>query len=378
MTWKIPLFKMYWDQKDIAAVSKVIRRGNYWTMGPEVEQLETTIARFISRDYGISFNSGTSALHAALLAYHVHQGDEVIVPSFTFIATANVVALTGATPVFADIENESYALDPEDVKERITNKTKAIIPIHYGGCPCKHITALKEIAEDHHLTLIEDAAESLGARIHNTLVGTFSDTAMFSFCQNKVITAGEGGLLVTDSKSTTEALHLLRSHGRVENTEGYFATTKDLDYIQTGYNYRMPSINAALVLSQFKKFNTIIRMRREKAAYLSKGLARVKTIQTPSESPGEYNVYQLYTIRLPDKTTRDHLQEFLTKAGIMTKVYFEPIHLKTYYRTTYHYSRGDFPVTERMSETLLTLPLYPTLTKKDMDYMITMVEKGCR
>jgi perosamine synthetase len=378
MSWKIPLFKMYWDAHDVTAVSKVIRRGTYWTMGPEVEQLETSITRFIGRNYGVSFNSGTSALHAALLAYHIKQGDEVIVPSFTFIATANVVVLTGATPVFADIEEESYALDPESVKEKITKKTKAIIPVHYGGCPCKHIRALKEIAEDHHLILIEDAAESLGAKIHNTLVGTFSDTAMFSFCQNKVITAGEGGLLVTDSKAVSDTLHLIRSHGRVESNEGYFATTKELDYIQTGYNYRMPSINAALVLSQFKKFNTIIRMRREKAAYLSKRLASIPTIRTPSESNGEYFVYQLYTIRLPDKTTRDRLQESLTKAGIMTKVYFEPIHLKTFYKKEFHTKKGDLPVTEAMSETLLTLPLYPTLRKKEMDYMITMIGKGCR
>lgn len=378
MSWKIPLFKMYWDANDVTAVSKVIRRGTYWTMGPEIDQLETSIARFTGRNYGISFNSGTSALHAALLAYHIKQGDEVIVPSFTFIATANVVVLTGATPIFADIEEQSYALDPEDVKEKITTKTKAIIPVHYGGCPCKHIVALKEIAQDHHLIFIEDAAESLGAKIHNTLVGTFSDTAMFSFCQNKVITAGEGGLLVTDSKPIMETLHLIRSHGRVESSEGYFTTTKELDYIQTGYNYRMPSINAALVLSQFKKFNTIIRIRREKAAYLSKRLSKIKSIQTPTESNGENNVYQLYTIRLPDKSTRDRLQEYLTHAGIMTKVYFEPIHLKTYYKKEFHYKQGDFPVTEKMSETLLTLPLYPTLTKKEMDYMITMIKKGCR
>jgi len=378
MNWKIPLFKMYWDAKDVAAVSKVIKRGTYWTMGPEIEQLETSIARFIGRKYGISFNSGTSALHATLLAYDIKQGDEVIVPSFTFIATANVVVLTGATPIFADIEGQSYALDPESVKEKITSKTKAIVPVHYGGCPCRNIRALKEIAEDHHLRLIEDAAESLGTKIHGRHVGTFSDAAMFSFCQNKVITAGEGGLIVTDSKPVTEKLHLIRSHGRVESKEGYFATTQELDYIQTGYNYRMPSINAALVLSQFKKFNRIIQMRREKAAYLSKKLSKIQAIRTPTESNGEYYVYQLYTIELPDKNTRDHLQEYLTEAGIMTKVYFEPIHLKTYYKKEFRYKQGDFPITEHISEKLLTLPLYPTLTKKEMDYIIRIIEKGCK
>ncbi|PNX45630.1 MAG: aminotransferase DegT, partial [Thermoplasmata archaeon M11B2D] len=261
MKWKIPLFKMYWDTQDITAVTKVIKRASYWTMGPEIQTLEDAIAGFLGKKQGISFNSGTSALHALLLAYDIKNGDEVIVPSFTFIATANVVVLTGATPVFADIEPKSYALDPEDVKEKITNKTKAILPIHYGGSPCKEIKALTEIAKDHHLLFIEDACESLGAEIHSQKVGTFSDAAVFSFCQNKVITAGEGGLAVTDSTMVAEKLRLIRSHGRIESKQGYFSSTQDLDYILAGYNYRLPSINAALVLSQFKKFKKIIKMR---------------------------------------------------------------------------------------------------------------------
>ncbi len=377
MNWKIPLFKMYWDTQDIVAVTKVIKRGSYWTMGPEIQTLEDTIAGFIGKKHGVSFNSGTSALHATLMAYNIKNGDEVIVPSFTFIATANVVVLTGATPIFGDIEKQSYALDPEDVKEKITSKTKAIIPIHYGGGPCKNIKALQEIAADHHLVLIEDAAESLGAKIHNKRVGTFSNASMFSFCQNKVITAGEGGIVVTDSRTVAEKLKLIRSHGRVESKEGYFATTQELDYIQTGYNYRLPSINAALVLSQFKKFNKIIQLRREKAAYYTKKLSKIKNIRTPTESKDEYHVYQLYTIELPDKKTRDHLQQHLTKAGIMTKVYFEPVHLKTYYTKEFNYKKSDLPVTEEMAEKVLTLPLYPSLTKKEMNYIIHEIEYGC-
>ena len=378
MNWKIPLFKMYWDAKDVSAVTRMIKRGTYWTMGPEIEQLETNIARFIGRKYSISFNSGTSALHSALLAYNIKHGDEVIVPSFTFIATANVVVLTGATPIFADIEKESYCLDPESVKEKITSKTKAIIPIHYGGGPCKNIKSLQEIAKDHNLIIIEDAAESLGAKIHNKFVGTFSDAAMFSFCQNKVITAGEGGIVVTDSKNITEKLKLIRSHGRVESKEGYFASTNELDYIQVGYNYRMPSINAALALSQFKKFDKIIKLRREKANYLTKNLSEIKTIKTPIESKGEYNVYQLYTIELPDKRTRDNLQQKLSEAGIMTKVYFEPIHLKTFYKKEFVYKRSDLPMTEEISEKVLTLPLYPTLAKKEIEYIIKNIKKFFR
>jgi perosamine synthetase len=378
MNWKIPLFKMYWDSNDITAVTKVIKRGGYWTMGPEIQTLEDTLANFIGKKHGILFNSGTSALHATLLAYGIKKNDEVIVPSFTFIATANVVVLTGATPVFADIEKHSYGLDPENVKEKITSKTKAIIPVHYGGGPCKNIKALQEIAEDHDLLLIEDAAESIGAKIHNKRVGTFGDAAMFSFCQNKVITGGEGGIIVTDSKTDAEKLKLIRSHGRVESKEGYFTTTQDLDYIQTGYNYRLPSINAALIISQFKKFNKIVQMRRERAAYYTKELAKIPSIQTPKEGKGEYHVYQLYTVELPDKKTRDDLQQHLTKAGIMTKIYFEPIHLKTYYTKELHYKKNDLPVTEEITQKVLTLPLYPSLTKKEMDYIISTIKKGCK
>jgi dTDP-4-amino-4,6-dideoxygalactose transaminase len=372
MNWKIPLFKIYWDAKDITAVTRVIKRGTYWTMGPEVEQLETSITRFIGDKYGVSFNSGTSALHAVLLANNIKNGDEVIVPSFTFIATANVVVMTGARPVFADIEPCSYALDPEDIKERITNKTKALLPIHYGGSPCKEIKALHEIAADHHLLFIEDACESLGAKIQGKKVGTFSDAAIFSFCQNKVITAGEGGMVVTDSKTIAEKLKLIRSQ------EGYFATTQDLDYIQTGYNYRLPSINAALIQSQFNKFNTIVRKRREKAMYYTKHLAQIAGIRTPTEAKGDYHVYQLYTIELPDKATRDNLQQHLTKAGIMTKIYFEPIHLKTYYQKEFHCKKNDLPVTEEMAQKVVTLPLYPSLKKKEMDYIIDTIKKGCK
>ena len=197
MNWKIPLFESYWEEDDVDSVAKVIRRGSYWATGPEIEQLEREIAKYVGTKYALSFNSGTSALHADLLAHDITEG-EVIVPSFTFISTANSVVLAGAKPIFAEIEDGSYGLNPKSVKEKITNKTKAIMPVHYGGGPCKEIKALKEIAENHNLLLIEDAAESLGAKINNKMVGTFGHSSMSSFCQNKIITCGEGGVIFTD------------------------------------------------------------------------------------------------------------------------------------------------------------------------------------
>jgi dTDP-4-amino-4,6-dideoxygalactose transaminase len=376
MNWKIPLFKIYWDNNDIKSIIKVIKRGSFWANGPEIKEIENNIANFIGRKYALSFNSGTSALHANILAHDITSG-EVIVPSFTFISTANSVVLTGAKPIFAEIEDESYGLDPEDVKDKITSKTKAIIPVHYGGAPCKEIKALKEIAEDYNIIIIEDAAESIGSKIGKELVGTFGNSAMFSFCQNKIITSGEGGMIVTDSKDVFEKMKLLRSHGRVENKNDYFTTTAVFDYIQTGYNYRMSSFTAALALSQFNKIDKIIKMRREKANYYNEKLSKIKGIKISTEVKNHFNVYQLYTIQLENNKLREKLHQNLIKAGIMSKIYFDPIHIKTLYKKYFNYKEGNLPKTELVSQKVLTLPLYPTLSNKDMDYIIGKIKDCC-
>ncbi len=377
MEWKIPLFKIYWDDKDIDAVTKIIKRGTYWTIGPETEELEENIASYVHKEYALCFNSGTSALHADLLAHGISSG-EVIIPSFTFIATANTVVLAGAKPIFADIEEESYGLDPESVKEKITANTKAIIPVHYGGNSCKHIKTLREIAEDYNLLLIEDAAESLGAKMDGKMVGSYGQSSMFSFCQNKIITAGEGGVIVTDNKELYEKLKLIRSHGRFEGKEGYFATTKELDYIQAGYNYRMSTITASLILSQFQKIEKIIKMRREKAQYITKKLAPLKEVSLPQEGKGQHHVYQMYTIQLENQKIRDGLQQQLSESGIMTKVYFKPLHLKTYYKQRFNYTKGCLPKTEEVAEKVLSLPIFPALTSAEMEYMTDVIQEYFR
>jgi len=248
MNWKIPLFKTYWEEDDIESIAKVIRRGAYWAIGPEINKFEEEIANFVGVKYALVFNSGTSALHSVLLAHGITSG-EVIVPSFTFIATPNSVLLSGAKPIFAEIESETYGLDIEDVKKRINKKTRAVIPIHYGGLACKDIKAIKEITEDYNILLIEDAAESLGSKIDGEMVGTFGQSAMFSFCQNKIITTGEGGVIVTNSRDMYEKMKLIRSHGREEKkSDDYFSTTKNMDYIQIGHNFRMSTMSAALGL----------------------------------------------------------------------------------------------------------------------------------
>jgi perosamine synthetase len=371
MDWRIPLFKIYWDQEDIAMVNEAISRGMSWAIGPNIDRLEEMLSRYVGRKYALVFNSGTSALHAVLLACGIGSGDEVIVPSFTFIATANAPLFVGARPVFADIEPKTYGLDPDDVEKKITRKTKAIMPIHYGGAPCL-ITELKAIAERHKLLLIEDAAESLGAIVDGRKVGGFGDAAILSFCSNKVVTTGEGGAVVTDSADIYEKLKLIRSHGRAE-TANYFCSTEYMDYVALGYNFRMSDITAALGIAQLKKIDRLIDMRRKNAEMLSARLSRVAGIEAPHSPDNFFHVYQMYTIRVKDgKEKRDALSAYLAGQGIMTKVYFHPVHQTHFYKDRLGY-RCDLPATERLSRQVLTLPMYPALTEQDIDFIADQV-----
>jgi len=368
------LFKTYSDQDDIDAVSSIIKRGTYWAIGPEIEQFESQIAKYAGSKYALAFNSGTSALHALLLAYGI-KGCQIIVPTFTFIATANAVVLAGGKPVFAESEDETYGLDASDVKERITGDTKAILMMHYGGSPARDIEKLRKIADSNNLLLIEDAAQAFASLIGPKNAGTFGDSAIYSFCQNKLISTGEGGAIVTDSQEIFEKAKLLRSHGRVEEANDYFSHTGDNDYIEAGYNLRMPTMLAALGMSQLKKVDKLIRMRREIAQYFDERLSGISKIKTPEKISGHRQVYQMYTIKLSDNKTRDGLQKHLEKKGVMTKVYFNPVHLKTIYMRNYGYGIGDLPKTEDLSTKVLTLPMYPGLKEGERAYIVDSIKE---
>lgn len=373
MNWKIPLFNIYWDQEDIAMTSEAINKGMYWADGPNIGAFEAMISEYISTKYCLAFNSGTSALHAILLAYDIGPGDEVIVPSFTFIATANAPLFVGAKPVFADIEEKTYGLDPEDVKRKITSKTKVIIPIHYGGSPCM-VRELGEVAEARNMVLIEDAAEAFGARIDEKKVGAFGHSAIFSFCQNKIITTGEGGAIVTDSKGIYEKLKLIRSHGRLD-TASYFASSEYMDYVALGYNFRLSNISAALGVAQLNKVDRIIEMRRRNAEYIGQRLRGIEQITLPQIPAGYFQVYQMYSIRVTGGSDlRDQLMTFLGIKGIMTKANFQPVHLTQFYREKFGHKVGELPVTEMVSNQVLTLPMYPTLTEEEIDYIAEQID----
>lgn len=370
--WKIPLYRIASDEEDVKSVSKVILRGTDWAIGKEISEFEKLLADYVGTKYCLMFNSGTSALHAGLLALGVDHRHEVIVPSFTFIATANSVLMVNAKPKFIDIEDETYGLDPHLIESSINKKSKVIIPIHYAGLPCK-IEEIQNIAKEKKIILFEDAAESLGSKIHNKKVGAFGDLSMFSFAGNKVLTTGEGGCITTNSKQIFENLKLIRSHGRVDK-QNYFSSILKPEYVTIGFNWRMSSITAALGISQLHKLEKLIDLRRKHAKYLTSRLSKFEQIKTPVEPFGYRHVYQLYSIRLPNLMTRNKLMKFLTKKGIMSKVFFDPIHETKFYKKMTA-SKSHLNTTKSVSEQILTLPMFPGLKKEELDYICDSIKE---
>ncbi|MFB5630901.1 MAG: DegT/DnrJ/EryC1/StrS family aminotransferase [Nitrosopumilaceae archaeon] len=369
--WKIPLYKIYNDDEDIQLITKIIKRGSRWAMGPEIEEFENALKDYLDTEYCASLNSGTSSLNATLLAYGLKENDEVLIPSFTFIATANSILLANVKPKFTDIEENTFGLDPHAVSKNISTNTKAIMPVDIGGQPC-NILEIKKLAEENNLILIEDAAEALGSTVNGKKVGSISDSTIFSFCGNKVLTTGEGGAVVTNSKQIYEKIKLIRSHGRT-NDSAYFENPLKSQYVGLGYNWRMSSFTAALGLSQLRKLDKLIHMRQENAKYISSKLSKFEEIKLPNEIPNSENIYQMYTIRVSAKI-RDNLQNFLLTKKIFCKVYFEPIHHQSFYRS-YLKNEISLPVTEKISQEVLTLPLYPNMENEEKNYLVDSVSE---
>jgi len=371
--WKIPLYKIFTDDEDVALVNKVIKRGSNWAIGPEIEEFENAIKKITGSNYCVAVNSGTSALHATLLAYGLGEGDEIIIPSFSFISTANSVLFVNATPVFVDIEEKHFGLDSEKIPQKINIKTKAIIPMDYAGQSCE-IFEIKKIVHDNNLLLIEDAAEGLGASVKGKKVGTVSDSAIFSFTGNKVLTTGEGGAIITNSHEIYEKLKLIRSHGRLDEIN-YFENPSFPNYVGIGYNWRMSSITAALGIAQLNKIDKIIRLRQNNANFLSSRLSKHPEITVPTYDGNYEHIFQMYTIKLQDKIIRDSLQKFLLNKQIFCKVYFNPIHLTDFYRNKFGTIPGSLPMTERLSDVVLTLPLYPNMTSEERELLVTSIDE---
>jgi perosamine synthetase len=370
--WKIPLYKIYSDDEDLNLITKIIKRGEQWAIGPEIEELEKTIANYNDVDYCVCLNSGTSSLHALLLSYGIGKHDDVILPSFSFVSTANSVLFVGANPVFTDIEEDTFGLDPNQILENLNSSVKVILPMDYGGTSCK-IFDIKKIADENNLIIIEDAAEGLGSSVHGKKVGSVSDSAIFSFCGNKVLTTGEGGAVITHSKKIAEKVKLIRSHGRLDK-DNYFNDPSDPRYLSLGYNWRMSAITASLGLSQMSKLDKLIKMRQENARYISSHISKHPEIKVPSASNDYDHIYQMYTIRLNNRKTRDDLHLFLLKKSIFSKVYFSPIHLTDFYKNNFDVTT-NLSKTINISNTVLTLPMYPNMTNEEKDYIIQSIDE---
>jgi perosamine synthetase len=370
MTEPIPLFEIPWDETDISNAVKSISRGSYWAKGPFVDEFEEGLESYFGIEYAVSMNSGTTALVAALEACGIGPGDEVIVPSFTFIATANVVKLVGAEPVFADIESETFGLDPQAVESKLTDKTAAIIPVHVYGAPCR-IHELSEIAEDNDLWLIEDAAEAFGATADGLLTGTVGDIAALSFCQNKILPTGEGGAVITDDPVLAKNGSQFSNHGRVDGA--YFGSVDSGEYERVGSNYRMSDMVAAVGAAQLSKVDDLIDSRRAVAARYREGLADVAEVTSHEPFYNHDHVYQLYTVRFDSEAVRSYVINALRDADISCKIYWDP---PLHQNDVFGADHPSLPRTEEISSQVLSLPMYPTLPLRDVDRVVETITEA--
>ena len=359
---KIPIAKPFIGNEETEAVNRVLKSGII-AQGHKVRELEEKFAKLCNVKYAVAVNSGTAALHASLKAADVGQGDEVITTPFTFIATANTILMQNAKPIFADIMEDTFNINPDEIKDKITGKTKAVVAVDLYGHPCDY-DEINEITGKNKIPIIEDACQAVNAEHNGKKAGSFGDMAAFSFYATKNITCGEGGIVTTDNKDYAENIKLFRQHGR--------SKMSSYEYIDLGYNYRMTDISAAMLLEQIKKIGFITEKRIENAAYLNKGLGKIKGIEVPVVKEGFKHVFNQYTIKIEDnfKLERDDLMEHLNEKGISSAVYYpKPLHLCEHFRKL-GYKEGDFPVAEKLSRQVLSLPVHPHVTKEQLDLII--------
>jgi len=361
----IPINAPQIGREEIDAVIKVLKSGVLTTglgKGPNVEKFEKAFAEFVKAKHAVAVNSGTAALHSALLAIGVSKGDEVILPSFTFVATAEMVVLAGAKPVFVDIDPTTYTVNPEKIEEAVTEKTKVIIPVDLYGLSAD-MQVIKEIAEKHDLKIIEDAAQAHGALYKGEPPGKFADIACWSFYASKNMTTGEGGMLTTENEEYAEKLRYIRSHGEKVKYRSHML----------GHNYRMPEIEAAIGYVQLKKLPSFLEKRRRNAEILTEKLKENDRIQLPSEPEGYRHSWYLYTIRLKNADTdqRNSFAEELRKRGIGVGIYYHiPIHLMPYYR---QFGEYKLPETERAANQVLSLPVHPGVSEEQASFIAETV-----
>jgi perosamine synthetase len=365
LTRKIPIAKPNFGKEEIAAVTEVLESGII-ASGPKTKAFEKEYAEYIGVKHAVAVTNGTVALDVSLKAFKICPGDEVITSAFSFVASGNCILFQNAKPVFADIDPKTFNIDPTDVAEKITSKTKALIPVHMFGQPAD-MAALKEIAEDNGLALVEDAAQAHGAEYKRQKAGSIGDTACFSFYATKNMTAGEGGVITTNDDKLAENSRLLINHGQ---SKKYLHET-------LGYNYRTTDMCAAIGLVQLKKLESFNKKRTENASLLGKTISKIDGLTVPYLNKDVKPVFHQYVIRVEDSypLSRDKLSASLTEKGIGNAVHYpfpiykQPLYLKLGYKNT------DCPNTEDACKHVLSLPVHPLVTRDDIDYIIETLKE---
>lgn len=371
MMWRVPLADLDYGPDEEAAVLDVIRR-RWLTMGAVTQEFEAAFARFTGAPYAFAVSNATEALHLACLALGIGSGDEVIVPSLTFVATANAVLYANGEVRFADITGpRDLNISPEAIERQITPRTRAIIVVHYGGYPCR-MPEILDIAGRHGLAVIEDAAHAPGATLDGRSLGTWGDVGCFSFFSNKNLATGEGGMVVTGRPEIAEKIKLLRSHGMTTLTwDRHRGHASTYDVVELGYNYRIDEIRSALGLVQLGKLPQGNVRRRALTSRYWRGLAReaFRGIELPfADAQGESSNHIL-PVLLPEDADRQAFMDAMREVGIQTSIHYPPVHQFSYYRG--RYPGLSLPVTEKLAAREVTLPLYPTMSDEQVDMVLT-------
>lgn len=368
---QIPFAKPFFTQeslKEINAKIEEILRTGWLTSGAVVKEFEKIFADFIGTKYAVALNSCTAALHTILLGLGIKNEDEVIIPSNTFVATANAVLYVGAKPVFADSDLETFNISTEDIQRKISNKTKAILLVHLAGNPCD-MKEIWQFAEDHNLLVIEDCAHAHGAKYKGKNCGTLGEAAGFSFYPTKIITTAEGGMVTTDNEALAEKVKIMRNHGR--------AAYGPAQIVELGFNYRLSEIHAAIGLSQIKHIREFIRQRNRLASIYNQRLTKIPWLKPQHVEEGNECSYYAYIVRLTDQAplNRDALVAHLKKIGIETSILYHPVHLQPFYVRQFGCKEGDLPVAEELGKNSLALPLYNGMQVKDAIKVAEAIEE---
>lgn len=365
----IPYGKQSINQEDIDAVVETLT-SDFLTTGPKVTEFEQCIADYVGAKYAVAVSNGTAALHIACLAAGIGEGDEVITTPNTFVASANCALYCKATPIFADIKADSYNIDPKDIERKITDKTKAIVVVHFAGQPCE-MDEIHKLANKHNLIVIEDAAHALGAEYNGKRIGALSDMTTFSFHPVKHITTGEGGMVVTNNKTFYKRLKLFFTHGITRDTNLLWNQEGDWYYEQQelGFNYRITDIQCALGISQMKRMKDNLNRRYEIREAYDKAFSQVEGIQIPREVKGCKSSWHLYVIQVEH---RKKVFDELRKRGIGVNVHYIPVYKQPYYRQ-HGYEQVHCKNAEAYYAHCISLPMYATLSEKEQSYVIDAV-----